>query len=385
MRPSAPPSRHIQILTGEPSGDVHGADLVDEIRKIIPSARFSGIGGPCLKRSGVDLFFDIKELTVMGLVEVFAQLSHIRKAFYQFRSAIIADRPDLLILVDYPGFNLKAAAVAKSAGIPVLYYITPKVWAWKKSRLKTIKKTVDHAALIFPFELRLFQKAGIPATFVGNPLLDRIPEVSRPAGHLCVDESSPIRIGLLPGSRKNEIHALLEPMLQAATLISETRQNVQFLVSQAESAEGAYVEKLVRSYGKKLDICIVKKDVTPILAKACLVIAASGTVTLEAAVFGVPTIIIYKVAPLTFFLGKRVIQLDWVGLPNIIAQKQVMPELLQSEATPENISRTALSMLAPEKNLSARKQLKQVKLLLGSKGAARRTARIAKNMMKLAF
>ncbi|THB80930.1 MAG: lipid-A-disaccharide synthase [Desulfobacteraceae bacterium] len=382
-------NKRVIILTGEPSGDAHAAPLIRELKKKEPGLRVSGIGGPCLSREGVRLFYDIKELTVMGAVEVLYQFSHIKRAFARFKLEVHQHRPDLLILVDYPGFNLKAAAWAKTFHIPVLYYITPKVWAWKKSRLKTIRKWVDHAALIFPFELPLYKRSGIPATFVGNPLLDQfsvsriasqsvLPRTKHGTGSKTADD---FVIGLLPGSRKNEIHSLLETMLAASCLIKKQCQTVRFVVSAAESADLSYIRGMIDTYEKQIPVSIKKGSVSNIFSQADLLIAASGTVTLEAAIHGIPTIIIYKVSPLTFFLGKRFVRLDYVGLPNIIAKKEVMPELLQDKANPVQISDRAIEMMQPANLHQSRKELRFVKHMLGTPGAARRTAQIAMNLL----
>lgn len=377
------PARHVMIIAGEPSGDIHGGSLVKELKKMDPLLKISGIGGPCLKKAGVELFFDIENLTVMGFVEVFFQIKYIRQAFSLFKHHIRTYTPDLLILIDYPGFNLKAAAWAKQKNIPVLYYIGPKVWAWNQSRLLKIKRYVDHAALIFPFEYGIYKKAGIPATYVGNPLLDYIGDFDSQWKR--AKDSASVKdhmvVGLLPGSRKNEIKALLIPMLRTAMMLQDRFDHISFVVSAADSINPDFFNKIMEPYRGNKRFSVVYGDPAPIFYKADLLIAASGTVTLEAAVHEIPTIIIYKVFPLTFFLGKHLVQLKFVGLANIIAKKEIMPELLQEDVTPEKICRKAITMLKEDNLRSIKKDLSMIRKLLGGKGAATRTAKIAMSLL----
>jgi lipid-A-disaccharide synthase len=241
------PDRHIIILAGEPSGDIHGANLVTAMRRLDPSLTFCGIGGPRMAGAGVDLFFSIEHLSAMGLMEVIRQIKPIKQAFDLFRQRVLATDPDLVILIDYPGFNLKAARFAKHhSAAKIFYYIAPKVWAWKRSRLVRIKQHVDHVGLIFPFEEKIYKKAGISATYVGNPLLDQYPYPLAQSLKTQTSPSDPWIIGLLPGSRKNEVHTLLAPMMAAAQKIHDHHPHVRFLVSAAESIPVDMIESSVR-------------------------------------------------------------------------------------------------------------------------------------------
>jgi len=376
-------SKHIMVLTGEPSGDLHAGHLVEKIKLLNPCIYFSGIGGSCLENQGVNLFYHIEKLSAMGLTEVIMQFAQIKKAFDLFKERLNADLPDLIIIVDYPGFNLKAAQYVKDHyQVKILYYITPKVWAWNKSRLKKIKKYVDHAALIFPFEEKMYKKAGIPSTYVGNPLMDEYPEIlSKPylRTNSLYLEHEPITIGLLPGSRKTEIKNLLEVMIQSAVLIHKKNQKVLFIISRANSINKQDMEKVLNQFQKKHLFQIIEGPVKDIFLKSNLVIAASGTVTLEAALCCVPTIIIYKMSPVTYRIAKLLVRVKYAGLANLIANKEVMPELLQKDATPEKISKKALNMLC---QLSVfEDQLQIVRKLLGNIGASKRAAKIAVNML----
>ncbi|MDA8135990.1 MAG: lipid-A-disaccharide synthase [Desulfobacteraceae bacterium] len=377
--------KHIMVLTGEPSGDFHAGRLIEEIRRKNGRIYFSGMGGPLLRQQGVDLFYDIENLSAMGITEVLMQFGHIKKAFDLFREKLIYHTPDMIILVDYPGFNLRAAKYAKDHyNVRILYYITPKVWAWKRSRLFKIKKYVDHAALIFPFEEKLYKKAGVSSTYVGNPLMDEYPEhLSKsflPSKGLVTGLNGPIIIGLLPGSRKAEIQNLLDIMIQSACRIHQVHNQTRFLVSKAASIKREWIEECIIASGKPQLFDIVEGPVREILRRSNLVIAASGTVTLEAALFGIPTLLIYKMARLSFWAAKLLVRVKYAGLANLIVDEEIMPELLQGEATPEKICIKVLHMLTHEQYYESR--LERVRKKLGKKGAAKNAAGIAMNLLR---
>ncbi|MBU1340773.1 MAG: lipid-A-disaccharide synthase [Proteobacteria bacterium] len=377
--------RHIMVLTGEPSGDMHAGHLVKEIQQSDSSIYFSGIGGTYLEKQKVDLFYNIALLSAMGVTEVVMQFKQIKKAFDLFKRKLRVNKPDLIILVDYPGFNLKAAKFAKDHyKIKILYYITPKVWAWKKSRLKKIKKYIDHAALILPFEEKIFKKAHIRSTYVGNPLVDEYPEnLSKPffrSDPLSSTNNGHLVIGLLPGSRKAEIQNLLEIMINAADLIFQKNQKVKFIISQATSIKRETIEAYLKKADKTCGFQIIDGPVKNIFFKSDLIIAASGTVTLEAALCGIPTIIVYKMSLISYRIAKLFVKIKYAGLANLIVNAEVMPELLQNDATPYKISQKALYMLD---HLSYfQEQLDRVRKRLGKKGASKRTAGIALNLLK---
>jgi lipid-A-disaccharide synthase len=368
--------RHILVMAGEPSGDVHGADLIRAMRRHDSSLIFHGIGGPCMADAGARLFFSIDQLSAMGLLEVIRQIRPVKQAFDLFRHHLKTIRPALLILVDYPGFNLRAAAYAKThSRAKVFYYIPPKVWAWNRSRLKQMKRAVDHVGLIFPFEEKIYKKAGIPATYVGNPLLDQYP-VPLPHSLKSGTTASYSRvIGLMPGSRKNEIHALLATMLATAESIHERHPHVRFLVSAAGSIPLDMIESQVAAAKTPGLFQVISGNPRQIFEQADMLIAASGTITLEAALCCIPTVIVYKMSPLTFQVGRAVVKVKHAGLANIIMDREVMPELLQDAATPGNISAAACRMLDHLEEY--RQKLCPVRRLLGGPGAAARAAKIA--------
>lgn len=377
--------KHIMVLTGEPSGDMHAGHLVREIKQIDNSIYFSGIGGPCLENMKVDLFYDIAKLSAMGLTEVLIQFRQIKKAFDLFKEKLKKHTPDLIILVDYPGFNLKAAQFAKDHyHLKILYYITPKIWAWKKSRLKKIKKYVDYAALILPFEEKLFKKAHIPSTYVGNPLMDEYPENLSKAfpgsDPVLTKNKNPMVIGLLPGSRTAEIKNLLEVMIKTAFLIHQKNRQVVFIISQAGSIKKEHIKIILDRFKKNNVFQIHDGPVRDIFLQSDLIIAASGTVTLEAALCCVPTIIIYRMSAISFKVAKLVVKIKYAGLANLIVNREVMPELLQNDATPEKIKKKALYML--DHLVYFQNQLQLVRKMLGKKGASKRAAHIAVNMLR---
>ena len=376
---------HIMVLTGEPSGDLHAGHLVREIKKLNDRVYFSGIGGPHLENQNVDLFYNISKLSAMGLTEVLMQFGQIKKAFDQFKKKLRENTPDLIILVDYPGFNLKAAQFAKDQyNIKILYYIAPKVWAWKKSRLKKIKKYIDHAALILPFEEKIYKKAEIQSTYVGNPLLDEysenMPKILLGSDHLSSNDKDSIIIGLLPGSRKAEIKNLLDIMIKAANLIHQNNKKIIFIISKASSIKSKALEAEFKKNRTDFIFQISDGPVKNIFLKSNLVIAASGTVTLEAALCCVPTIIVYKMSSVSYWMAKLFVKVKYAGLANLIVNAEVMPELLQNNATPEKINKKALYML--DNLFYFKNQLQMVRKLLGKKGASKRAANIAIYMLK---
>ncbi len=366
---------HIMILTGEPSGDFHAGPLISALKQLRPGIKVSGIGGPAMEAQGAEIFFPIEKLSAMGLVQVVKQFGSIKQAFNRVKQHLRTDKPDLVVLIDYPGFNLKIAQYIKeNTSIPVLYYIAPKVWAWNEARLKKIKQFTDHVALILPFEQQIYKKENIAATYVGNPLMDEYPyALPGVAQDRKAIPENPV-IGLLPGSRSSEIDNLLPVMLDTVELISAIYPQAKFLISAASDVQHKRIQHIL-AHHRCAELCqVIPGRPLSIFKQSHMLIAASGTVTLEAALCSLPTIIIYKVSALTFRLGKLLVKIKFAGLANLIVGKEVMPELLQADANPERISRTAFSML---KDLAMHRQrLNQVRQRLGTPGAPFRTARI---------
>jgi lipid-A-disaccharide synthase len=291
---------------------------------------------------------------------------------------LVDKKPDLLILIDFPDFNLHLAAFAKKQSIPVLYYISPQIWAWRQGRVKRIKRLVDHMAVILPFEAAFYQQHGVPVTFVGHPLMDQYTTLpSRPEDMSNADKTT---IGLLPGSRDSEVYKLLPAMLAAAKLIRQQMDHTHFLLSQAPSVSSALVDHLLGESG--LEVGVHTGATGRLLDESRLVIVASGTTTLEAAVHGTPMIIVYRVSPLSYLLGKALIRVPHIGLVNLIAGKRVAPELIQHDASPADIARQALALLRrPDQIKRVKSELTEVKRRLGSGGASDRVAQIAMGLV----
>jgi lipid-A-disaccharide synthase len=371
-------SPNIFVIAGEASGDLHGAGLVRALKDQFPGARFTGIGGPKMHEAGLDLLFPSSRLAVVGLVEVFSHLRPILNAFTRTVNWLRKESPDLLILIDYPEFNLLVAARAKRLGIPVFYYITPQVWAWRRGRVRKIRRLVDRVAVILPFEEDFFRRYGMEVSFVGHPLLDCVKStVSRREFResLGLDGACTV-VGLLPGSRHGEITRMFPLMAQAAQRLLDERPDMRFVVPLAPSFDHGIIESLVPegcNLGDSLKT--VHGRTYDAMAAADLLVAASGTVTLEAAILGVPMVVTYRVSPLTYFLGRRLIRVPFVSLVNLVAGREVVPEILQDEATPERIAGATLSLLEDKERRGAMvKDLGRVKAALGTPGAASRAA-----------
>jgi len=373
-------SRTVMIIAGETSGDHHGARLVRAMMKKDDGLRFCGIGGEAMAREGVEIIVDAARLSVVGITEVFSRLPSVLRGASVIKRAVAERRPELVILIDFPDFNLHMARYIKRFAIPVLYYISPQVWAWRSGRIRQIKRYVDHMAVILPFESDFYRSHGVPVTFVGHPLLDHYPTLDEdpmegPAGGKIV-------IGLLPGSRYSEIERNLPVMLAAASQIRQRREDVRFLVSKAPSIGSEFLGEFIRPYRMVLDIDLAPADITGVLARCTLVVAASGTVTLETALHGVPMVIVYRISPVSYMLGKALVKIDHIGLANIIAGKRVVPELIQEDATPAKIARTVLEMLDPDTLARVRRELGTVRSRLGEPGASEKTAAIALSMIR---
>ncbi|PIE71989.1 MAG: lipid-A-disaccharide synthase [Deltaproteobacteria bacterium] len=368
----------IFMIAGEASGDVHGGALARALLARLPQVRLAGVGGDAMRSAGVKTCVDAKHLSAMGVTDVLMQWRVIFHARTVVKHALTASRPDLLILIDYPGFNLRAAAFATSLGIPVLYYISPKLWAWKPGRIEQMRAFVDHTALILPFEKEIYATAGVPATYVGNPLLDYRHEPLQ-----AVDAPPGNRIGLLPGSRKSEVSRHLPVMLGAAAILHRSNPDLVFFLSIAPSLDRDWVADRLPAATDLLPVKLVTGGSDALFACSDLVVAASGTVTLEAAVAGMPTIIIYRMSAVSFMMARRFVKVPYAGLANLIAGREVMPELLQDDANPAAVARMIADLLAsPERLVRMRTELADVRQQLGQPGVAARTADLALSLIR---
>lgn len=379
--------RQIMIVAGEASGDLHGAHLVQAMRKLEPGLRFCGLGGRELAAAGVEILYDAAKLAVVGLTEVISHLGDLLAARRLLLERMRERQPALLILIDFPDFNLLLAAKAKKLGIPVFYYISPQVWAWRSGRVRKIGRLADRIGVILPFEQEFYHRRGVKVDFVGHPLLDSVhATINRDeflAG-LAIDPDKTV-VGLLPGSRKKEIISLLPPFLAAARLLTErSGHDFVFLLPRASTISPELLEENgVGRYRDSLDLKIIDEKRYDLMAACDAVVAASGTVTLELAILGVPTVVTYRFSPRTYHLGRLLIKLQWFSLVNLIADRAVIPELLQAQVTPDNIARE-LRVLLDDKEArdTMLRGLAEVREKLGGPGASRRAARIALNIAK---
>ena len=371
------------IVAGEASGDLHGANLVQAARRLDSSLSFFGIGGPRMRDAGVDTLIDASQMAVVGLVEVIAHFNVIGRAYLTLRKIIASDPPDLLVLIDYPDFNLRIARLAKRAGVRVLYYISPQVWAWRVGRVKKIGRVVDRMAVVFPFEVPFYEREGVPVTFVGHPLVDTVhPSMSR-AESQALFGLDPVRrtVGLFPGSRTGEISRLLPVILESARLLKKRFPDLQFILPLASTLTMADIAPYLSGSG--LEIKVAEGRGYDVMQVCDAIITVSGTVTLEIALVGVPMVIIYRVSPLTYELGKRLIRVDHIGICNIVAGERVVPELIQHDAEPGRIAAEIGRMLTdPEYGAAIRAKLSAVREKLGSGGGSSRAARLILEMVK---
>jgi lipid-A-disaccharide synthase len=370
------------IVAGEASGDQHGAKLVAEMRRSNPNIFFCGIGGKALASAGVRILVDTAVLTVVGITEVIAKLPVVYRSLAVAKKLLQSLKPDLLILIDFPDFNLRVASTARKLGIPVLYYISPQIWAWRRGRVKKIGQLVSHMAVILPFETDFYSVHGIPVTFVGHPLLDHT-SGNGEEGDTAEDSAEGTLIGLLPGSREVEINRLLPVMLDAAERMHKQDSKLKFTVSVAPTVERKLLEAMLRGRVTNGSISFSEEPVERLFARCRLIVAASGTVTLQAAIAGTPMVIIYKVSPISYWLGRALIRVDHIGLINLIAGRRLVPELIQDQATAANITDQVFSLLVDTERLAQlKKDLLTAGQLLGGPGASQRVAQIALGLMR---
>ncbi|MDD5205044.1 MAG: lipid-A-disaccharide synthase [Desulfobacterales bacterium] len=369
-------------MAGEASGDLHGANLVRAIRDLAPHTRFFGIGGKRMEDAGVTILFPSSDLAVVGFTEVFSRLRVIRKAYLKLKSILRSENPDLLIVIDYPDFNLLLAGAAKKFHVPVLYYISPQVWAWRPGRVKKIADRADRVAVILPFEQQFYRRRGVAVEYVGHPLMDIVPDrlcKEEILGSLGLSGKGPI-IGLLPGSRREEVIRLLPVMISAVEALSDNHPGLACLLPLAPTITPDLVHPVISGFSLPIRI---QDDMYSVLAASDLVLVASGTATLEAAIMQVPMVVVYRVSPLTFWLGKLVVKVPFISLVNLIAGERIVPELIQGEVTPSRVAEEAETILesGPGRE-SMVNRLGKLKESLGGRSASEKTARIAVEMMR---
>jgi len=371
----------IMIVTGEASGDLHAANLIRAAREMAPGLSFFGVTGERMRAAGCATLLPAEQIAVIGLVEVLRHLPTIWRAFRTVTATFSGpQRPDLLVLVDFPGFNMRLAAAAKRAGIPVLYYITPKVWAWRQGRAKKLARIADRLAVIFPFEPEFYRPYNVRTDYVGNPLLDEFADYQQrqvtPRPYACAGRRL---VGLFPGSRRSEIHYNFDTLLQAAELLHRQRPELGFLMPLAISLDRSDIERRIADSG--LPIELITDDIYGVAASCDAVLAVSGTVTLQVALTGTPLAVLYRAAAFTYAVAMRVVRIEFISLVNIVAERQVVRELLQDAATPEALAEEALRLLDDTTyRAHVCSGLAEVQEKLRTKGCSSRVARILQEM-----
>ncbi|HEX8153984.1 MAG TPA: lipid-A-disaccharide synthase [Thermoanaerobaculia bacterium] len=354
----------LAVVAGEASGDLHASEVIRELRLLVPELRTFGIGGDLLAREGMEILHHNREIGLVGFFNVLRQLPLFRRIFRELADRIAAERPDAVLLIDYPGFNLRMARRCRELGIPVVYYISPQVWAWRRGRVKDIARTVDKMIVIFPFEEAFYREHDVDVAYVGNPLIEELAHIRRER-----PDTPAIRIALLPGSRLAEVDSLLPHMLDAVRTLRATHAVDPFVV-QAPTIRREQLERLIGSAG----VPIVPHDGGEAVASADVALSSSGTATLECAVLGTPVVVMYRLSPVTHWLALRLVKLPHFSLVNIIAGKEVVPELLQHDVNGARIAREVLRVTEPAEHARITRELAAVKARLGDEGAARRAA-----------
>jgi len=372
----------ILFSAGESSGDQHAANLFLELKKQLPDIQGLGMGSTKMAEAGIDIRYDSANIAVIGVVEVIKHYGEIRRALTLMQNIVANERPDLLVCVDYKEFNYKLAKFAKQQGIKVLFYVSPQVWAWRAGRVKQYGKVIDMMAVIFPFETAYYEAENVPVRYVGHPSVDKVKPQRSKAEDLQVfglADDKPI-VGLLPGSRANEIKRLLPVMLLAAEQLQQQLPNLQFILPQAD----AIADDLLSSYLSQttLNVTVIKHQPYDVIQCCDAVMTTSGTATLEIALLGVPMLVCYKLAAITYWLGRWLVKTPFIGLPNIVAGRLIIKEFIQHEAKAENLATEMLNILTNGQYAGQiRTDLAAVKAKLGQGGASRIMADLVVGML----
>lgn len=363
------------LVAGEASGDLHGATLARALRALQPAISLAGMGGPRMAAAGVRLLATIDRTGVVGGTEVLRRLPGLLRRFLLLRRRLARWRPRALVLIDFPDFNLRLAPRARRLGIPVLYFLAPQVWAWRPGRLRQMARDVGRVLAVFPFEVALYQEAGVPVEFVGHPILDVLPPYDRAQARTGLARPDEPLLGLLPGSREAEIRRHLDLLLKAARLVRAEEPRARLAVARAPTVSRTAIEGRVAASG--LEVAVLHGEAHRLMAAADLVLTASGTATLEAACYGTPMVVLYRLSWPTYLLARLLVRgVGHVSLPNILAGREVVPELLQARATPGRLARAALTLLHDGATRQAQTSaLAEVRGRLGPAGAGERAAR----------
>ncbi len=365
----------LMIIAGEASGDLQAANLIKSLKSINPHIEIFGMGGKKMQAEGAEIIYDITDLAIVGFFEVLKHIFTFKKIFEKLSKLLETRKPDAVILVDYPGFNLRFAKAAKEKNIHVIYYISPQIWAWGENRIHEIKKYVDKMIVIFGFEETLYKEAGVKVSFVGHPFLDIVKPVWKKEESIktCHLRHDSIKIALMPGSRKKEIEKHLPNMLRSCEIIKNKIPNAEFIISRIKELDQSLYNKIIHK--SKIKPHSLDNKPYEIMDIADLVIVSSGSATLEVAIMEKPMVIVYKTSFLTWLLARNLIKIPDIGLVNIVARERIVPELVQFEVTPKNIARVSLEILSNHKKIHEIKEnLRKVKSKLGETGASSRAA-----------
>jgi len=374
------------IMSGEASGDLHGANLAREIWKLDPAIAIYGVGSKQMQGAGVRMLADAKEISVVGITEVLTHLGVIYRVYATIKRFLKNERPDLLVLIDFPDFNIMLGKAAQRLGIPVLYYISPQVWVWRKGRIKKIARLVKAMIVVFPFEVPLYEKAGVDVRFVGHPLTDVVKSdlTKEQANSVFGLDASRRTIALLPGSRKSELMHLLPDMLAAAKILSTRFQDLQFILPVAPTLEQSFVRTFVEQCG--VSVRVIEGRVYDVLRASDAAIVTSGTATLETGLMAIPMVIVYRISAITYYIISRLVHagLKHVGLVNIVADERLVPELIQEGSTPQHMADAVARMLMdPVYYDQIREGLERVRKRLGDAGASARAAAVVRELLAI--
>lgn len=373
------------VSAGEASGDSHASHALQALADSGTEFSSFGMGAGALQASGTDIIVDCRDLAVIGIVDVLLNYPKFMKRLKLLRQSMVARQPDLLLIVDYPDFNLKLAETAKAQGIPVLFYISPKVWAWRAGRVKRIGSLVSHMAVLFPFEVEIYEKANVPVTYVGNPVVyDAVSPYTRDEActHLGLDHKHQV-IALLPGSRKSEIQRHLPTMLDTIPLIEKELPDVQFVLPVAPTLERDFIQQMIGDSMPK-SLTLTSEDSRSAMRTADAALVASGTATLETALIGTPMIVMYIVNAINYSIMKRLIRIPDISLVNIVAQKRIVPEYLQHEAQPDIMADDLVSLLTDTtRRTSMQNELAVIKQTMGDSKASSRVADLIRQLCNI--
>lgn len=382
MSTKQPNSPRLMIVVGEASGDLHGANLIHELKKTHPEISCYGIGGEKMRSAGVDTLVDASELSVAGLVEVIKHYPRLNNILKRMRQELKDNPPDLLVLIDSPDFNLRLAKTAKKNGIKIMYYISPQIWAWRFSRIKTIKKYVDMMAVVFPFEAKFYKNAGVPAEYVGHPLVnDAIVTVEKDEffGAEKLDKNKKL-IGLFPGSRASEIENNYPVLIEAAAQLLQQRNDIQFITPIASTLSESFIQDFIGQSDAK--ITTTTTNIYNVIHACDAIAAASGTVTLQITLLQTPMLIVYRISPITYRILSKIVKFTYASIANVIAKKLICQEFIQSNATARGIAHELEQLLSNKNYISEMKnEMGKIKERLGEKNGSETAAKLAVSLI----